>query len=210
MKFSAIISTKKIDTTPERIARQNKCIESWRKHAHRIILLNKQADIADMKYVEGVEPIEENPSLAQLIKTAADGKGMFDHDSIAIIPCDVEMGGSLDKLDSYIRTRQVKRAWAATSHRFENGGEIEWAFDLFAATKKIWRELRDVPAYLKMGQPMWDVWINGKWGLHVGGHRYLNLSPLEIVSHEAHEGGRDMTGVKAGRILDWAAPEARP
>ncbi|MCJ7824982.1 MAG: hypothetical protein MUP44_08795 [Anaerolineales bacterium] len=210
MKLSAIISTKKIDTTPERIARQNKCIEGWHDYAHRIILLNRAHDVADMKYVETVEPVEANPTLEKLINTAAAGRGMFDHDSIAIMPSDVELVGNFDKLEAYIKLRQVVRAWAATSHRFEAGLEIEWAFDMFIATKKVWRELRDIPTYYKMGQPMWDIWINGKFSLHVGGHRYLNLSPMKVVNHEAHEGGRDMSGVSAGRVQDWAAPDVTP
>jgi len=210
MKLAAIISTKKLDTTPERIARQNKCIEGWRDYAYRIILLNRPDDVADMKYVEAVEPIEHNPTLAQLVQTAAIGKGMVDPDAIAIMPSDVELIAPLDRMWDYVKKRQVVRAWAATSHRFENGLETEWAFDLFVATKKIWKELKDIPAYYKMGQPMWDIWINGKFNLHVGGHRYMDLSSLKAVNHEAHEGGRDMSGVKAGRVQDWAAPSVTP
>jgi len=207
MKFSAIISTKKIADTPERIAHQNACIQSWHDHAHRVILLNKPKDVADLKYVEAVEPLEEHPSLAQVIKTAAIGRGMYDHDPIAIIPCDVMMQGSLAKLDNYIRLRQVRRAWAATSHRWEGDNEIEWAFDLFAATKKIWKEFRDIPAYLKIGQPMWDIWINEKLNIHVGDHRYVNLSPLKVVNHEPHEGGRNMDkGINAGKVTGWMPP----
>lgn len=210
MKLSMLISTWATKRGPEYIERQEAALKTWHAFAHRIVLINKLDDIKNLQHVENIEPLEENPTLAQLIKVAALGRGLSDHDPIGIINADVALSGSLEPMERYIKARQIGRAFAASSQRIENGITYEWAYDLFIATKKVWKEFRDVPTYLKLGEPMWDIWLNSKFRIHVGGHRYMDLTPLRIVNHPQHEWGREINiGANTVPISGWAPADVK-
>ena len=210
MKLSLLISTWATKRGPEYMARQEASLKTWHDYAHRVLLINKPSDISHVKFVESVEPIEENPTLAQIIKVVATARGLSDHDPIGIINADVSLAGSLDPMDRYVKERKIGRAYAASSQRIENGNTYEWAYDLFIATKKVWKELKDVPTYLKLGEPMWDIWLNSKFRMHVGGHRYMDLTELRIVNHTQHEWGREINiGANTIPISGWAPADVK-
>ena len=207
MKINLLISTLATKRDAAYMERQLTCLQSWHDYAWRVCCLNPRADLKDLKHVESVEPIEAHPTLAQFIQVAAKGRGLADEDTVGIINADVGLQGSLDKLDHFTRKRQIFRAYAASSQRIEGEAVVPWAYDLFIATKKVWKEIINVPAYLKLGEPMWDIWLNGYFNKHVADPRYIDLTSLGIVNHVEHEKGREIDpGMNTVEVTSWGPP----